>query len=292
MAESMWFEPPTALEYFASLVAEDASLPLLEAAASLAQDAYASFDPQAVPARVDALAATLRRRLPSDAAPMQRLRVLNRYFFGELGFQGNVNDYHDPRNSYLGDVLERRLGIPVTLAVIYVELATQAGLVAEGVSFPDHFLVCLRLPQGEAVIDPFSGRSLSQPELEERLQPWAMAQPGGLPGDGPALARWLRPATPRQIVARMLRNLSRIHETRGDHRALLAVRERLVTLLPDDRSQRRDRGLARGRLGQLALACDDLADYLADNANAPDASAVKAQLKAWRAAGHGPRCDS
>lgn len=291
MAESMWFEPPTALEYFASLVAEDASLPVLEAAASLAQDAYAVFDPQSVPAQVDALAATLRRRLPPDAAPVQRLRVLNRYFFGELGFQGNVNDFHDPRNSYLCDVLERRLGIPITLALIYVELATQAGLVAEGVSFPDHFLVCLRLPQGEAVIDPFSGRSLSQPELEERLQPWAIAQTGRAAA-GQALARWLRPATPRQIVARMLRNLARIHQTRGDDRALLAVRERMVALLPDDGVQRRDRGLARGRLGQLALACDDLADYLARHADAPDARAMAAQWRAWGGADDGPRCAS
>ena len=137
---------------------------------SLAQDAYPAADPQTVLSEVDALAATLGRRLPADAAPMQRLRLLNHYFFEELRFEGNVNDYDDPRNSYLCDVLARRRGIPVSLGVLYIELASQAGLAVEGVAAPGHFLVRLHLPQGEVVIDPFTGRSLSLPALEERMQ--------------------------------------------------------------------------------------------------------------------------
>jgi hypothetical protein len=109
---------------------------------------------------------------PADAPPLQRLRLLNRYFFQELGFAGNVNDYYDPRNSYLPDVLRTRRGIPITLALLYVELATQAGLQAAGVSFPGHFLVKLRMPRGEVVIDPFSGQSLSREDLDERLMPY------------------------------------------------------------------------------------------------------------------------
>ena len=277
----MQFKAPTALEYFASLVAHDAALALLEAAASLAQDAYPAADPQTVLSEVDALAATLGRRLPADAAPMQRLRLLNHYFFEELRFEGNVNDYDDPRNSYLCDVLARRRGIPVSLGVLYIELASQAGLAVEGVAAPGHFLVRLHLPQGEVVIDPFTGRSLSLPELEERMQFWRVA-PDGSTADDAALAQFLRPATPREVITRMLRNLVRIHEQRGDDLALLAVRDRLVTLLPDDWRERRDRGLVRGRVGQIERARADLEAYLAHAPQAQDAADVARQLLAWR----------
>ena len=108
MAEPLQFEVPTALEYFSALVADDATLSLLEAAAAIAQDDFPDLDTQAVLAEVDALADKLKRRIPADAVPVQRLRWLNRYFFQELGFAGNVNDYYDPRNSYLHSVLRTR----------------------------------------------------------------------------------------------------------------------------------------------------------------------------------------
>jgi regulator of sirC expression with transglutaminase-like and TPR domain len=110
-----------------ALVADDASLSLIEAAASIAQDEYPEVDTQTVLAEVDAMADKLKRRIPADAVPVQRLRWLNRYFFQELGFAGNVNNYYDPRNSYLHTVLSTRRGIPITLAVLYIELATQIG---------------------------------------------------------------------------------------------------------------------------------------------------------------------
>jgi regulator of sirC expression with transglutaminase-like and TPR domain len=128
------FTTPTTLEYFASLVAEDSTLSLTEAALAIAQDEYPDLDPQTVLAELDALAERLRRRIPADAVPVQKLRFLNRYFFQELGFAGNVNDYYDADNSYLNRVLQTRRGIPITLAVLYIELATQIGLVARGVS--------------------------------------------------------------------------------------------------------------------------------------------------------------
>src|SRR3990167_9543098 len=143
MAAPMHFEAPDALGYFASLVADDASLPMVETAIAIAQDDFPSLDTQSVLAELDTLAEKLRRRIPADAVPLQRLRWLNRFFFHELGFAGNVNDYYDPANSYLHRVLETRRGIPITLALIYIELATQVGLNARGVSFPGHFLVKL-----------------------------------------------------------------------------------------------------------------------------------------------------
>ena len=141
MPGSLRFDAPSALDYFATLVVDDGSLPLIEAAASIAQDDYPELDVQAVLADIDRLAAKLKRRIAHDAAPLQRLRLLNRYFFQELAFGGNVNDYYDTDNSYLHAVLASRRGIPITLATLYIELATQIGLPAQGVSFPGHFLI-------------------------------------------------------------------------------------------------------------------------------------------------------
>lgn len=126
MTGSLRFEVPTALDYFAMLVVDDASLSLVEAAVSIGQDAQPQLDVQAVLAEIDALATRLERRVAADAVPLQRLRLLNRFFFQDLGFAGNVNHYHDPRNSYLHEVLRTRRGIPITLAVLYIELAQQS----------------------------------------------------------------------------------------------------------------------------------------------------------------------
>lgn len=282
MTRKLHFEAPDALRYFACLVADDASLPLLEAAAAVAQASDPRADVQAVLAQVDALGATLRQRLPADAGALHRLRLLNRYFFGELGFAGNLNDYHDPRNSYLPDVLARRRGIPVTLALLYAELAGQCGLQPSGVSFPGHFLVKLKLPQGEVVLDPVNGQSLSTEQLEERLLPFRRRQ--GLLGDDEVpLGLYLQAATPREILARLLRNLKEIHRADGDWRALLAVQERLVLLLPDEAGERRDRGLAQAELGHLDRACEDVEAYLARQRGAPDAAALRRRLRRWRA---------
>src|SRR5215203_3958585 len=241
MTGSLRLHAPTALEYFASLVADDASLAVAEAALSIAQDDYPALDCQSVLAEIDGLAARLKSRIASDAAPMQRLRLLNRFFFQELGFAGNVNDYYDARNSYLHFVLQSRRGIPITLAVLYAEIASQIGLHASGVSFPGHFLVKLRMPQGEVVIDPFSGQSMSREALDALLVPYRRREGGDAPV---SLALFLQAASPRQIIARMLRNLKEIHRGNEDWRRLYAVMQRLVILLPNAWEERRDRGLA------------------------------------------------
>lgn len=272
---------PTALEYFAALVAEDQGFAQLEAAVAVAQDDDPGLDPQAVLAEIDTLAERLKRRLPADASPLMRLRQLNHYFFRELGFAGNVNDYHDRRNSYLSEVLKTRRGIPITLALLYVELAQQIGLKAQGVSFPGHFLVKLHLPMGEVVIDPFSGQSLSRSELDERLQPYLEQQ--GLVGEFEVpLALFLQGAPPRDVIARLLRNLKHIHLGSGDAPRLLAVLQRLVILLPQAWEERRDRALVQAELGELAAAVDDLAAYLAHRPGADDAPALRKRLAQWR----------
>ena len=272
-------QAPTAAAYFAALVADDAGFPLLEAAIAVGQDEDPALDVQGVLVQVDTLAARLVRRIPADAAPLQRLRLLNRYFFGELGFAGNVNHYQDPRNSYLHEVLRTRRGIPITLALLYVELATRAGLAAHGVSFPGHFLVKLRLPAGEVIVDPFSGRSLSREDLIERLAPWRQAFGGEVE---PPLAPLLRVATPRETLARVLRNLKAIHRASGDRERLAAVLRRLVAVLPRAWDEHRDLAWVLADLGRLDEAQAEGALYLQHRPGAADAAALRDHLQACR----------
>ncbi|MDP1647381.1 MAG: transglutaminase-like domain-containing protein [Rubrivivax sp.] len=281
MSGPLHFVAPTALEYFAALVADDASLPVLEAAVAVAQDDNPGLDVQGVLAQIDGLADRLCRRIPADAAPLQRLRLLNRYFFQELGFAGNVNDYYDPRNSYLPEVLQTRRGIPLTLALLYIELATQAGLHAQGVSFPGHFLVKLRLPRGEVIIDPFNGRSLSRAELDALLQP-LRTERGLVDDDEAPLGLFLQAASARDVVARLLRNLREIHRSADDLERLAAVLRRLVILLPQAGDERRELALVLAELGQHGLAADELAVYLQQRPSASDAEGLRRQLAAWR----------
>src|SRR3954466_11760541 len=177
---SLEFSAPTPLEYFRMLVQSDEQLPLLEAAASLAQEEYSDLDLQVVLGDNAQLLARLKRRIPSASATLQGLPTLNQFFFRDLSFGGNVNDYCDPDNSYLNVVLRTRRGIQISLAVLWIELAQGIGLHARGVFFPGHFMVKVNLPKGQVVIDPFTGQSLSREELSERLRaPQGGRGPGG-----------------------------------------------------------------------------------------------------------------
>ena len=288
MSGSVHFEAPSALEFFTALVADDRSLPLLEAAIAVAQDEMPRLDMQGVLADIDVLSDRLCRRLPADAAPLQRLRLLNLYFFQELGFAGNVNDYHDPRNSLLPAVLETRRGIPITLALLYIELAQRAGLQAVGVCFPGHFLVKLNMPNGEVVIDPFSGRSLTREDLDERLVPFRRQLQGtgarGADAADASLAAWLQPATAREILTRLLRNLSEVHRTADDLPRLAAVLRRLVIVWPLAGPERRELARVLARLGHHGEAARELAAYLQQRHDAADALHLREELAQWRRA--------
>ncbi|OUM03573.1 SirB1 family protein [Variovorax sp. JS1663] len=277
------FQAPTALEYFESLVRSDDHFPLLEAAASLAQDEYPELDVQQVLGDVDQLLARLKRRLPADAAPLQRLRALNQFFFHDLSFGGNVNDYYDPDNSYLNAVLRTRRGIPISLAVLWMELAQGLGLQARGVGFPGHFMLKVTLPKGQVVIDPFTGKSLSREELSERLEPYKRSS--GLVGDFDVpLGLYLQPASPREIIGRMLRNLKEIHRSQEDWQRAIAVQDRLVALLPEAWGEHRDRGLAHAEQGNTARAVRDLETYLAHAEDALDIDAITERVATLRRA--------
>jgi hypothetical protein len=163
---------PTPLEYFASLVRDDEGLPLLEAAVCIAQDEEPSLDVARVLDDVERMLRRVRLRLTADADDLTRLAVLTQVFYKELGFGLNANDYYAPENSYVHEVLRTRRGIPVSLAVIWLELAQGLGLRAQGVPFPGHFLVKITLEAGLVVMDPLSGQSLGLDSLAERLAPF------------------------------------------------------------------------------------------------------------------------
>ena len=275
------YSAPTALEYFASLVQSDDQFPLLEAAASLAQDEYPDMDVAQVLGDVDQLLARLKRRLPADAAPLARLRALNQFFFHDLSFGGNVNDYYDPDNSYLNAVLRTRRGIPISLAVLWIELAQGLGLQARGISFPGHFMLKVTLPKGQVVIDPFTGKSLSREELSERIEPYKRGN--GLVGEFDVpLGLYLQPATPREIITRMLRNLKEVHAAQEDWQRTIAVQDRLIALLPDAWGEYRDRGLAHAAQGHAALAVQDLETYIREADDALDLDVIAERVTALR----------
>ena len=283
MAGHLHFETPSALDYFSALVAEDAGFPVLEAAVAIAQDDDPALDVQGVLARVDELALRLKRRIPADATPLQRLRLLNRYFFQELGFAGNVNHYQDPRNSLLPVVLETRRGIPITLALLYCEIAGQAGLKADPLPFPGHVLVKVSLPHGDVVVDPFSGQSLSRDTLEERLLP-LRHQRAAPEEEALSLAPFLQPASGRDLIARMLRNLREIYRSQQDWARLERVQARTVLLLPQAWQEHRDHAFVLAELGARRGAAQALALYLHHRPDADDAPALRRRLAAWQAA--------
>lgn len=275
------FTPPTALGYFATLVQNEADIPLLEAAASLAQDEYPELDVAQVLADVDRLLERLQRRIPADAPPLHRLRLLNHFFYGELGFGPNLNDFSDPDNSYLHAVLQTRRGIPISLALLWLELAQGVGLKVGGIGFPGHFLVKVLLSEGQVVLDPLTGQSFAREELLERIEPLRTA--AGLVGEEAVpLGLFLQTATPWAILVRMLNNLQAVFQAPAQAPRLVPVLSRQMLLQPQAWGLWRDRGLAHARSGQVASAVADLEAYLAQAPKAPDRTAVQAELDRLR----------
>jgi regulator of sirC expression with transglutaminase-like and TPR domain len=274
---------PTPLDYFASLVQSDTEFPLLEAAASLAQDDYPDLDVQQVLGSVDQLLARLKRRFAADAPPLQKLRALNQFFYRDLNFAGNLNHYYDPENSYISAILQTRRAIPITLAVVWLELAQGVGLAARGIGFPGHFMVKVNLPNGQVVIDPVDGQSLSREELSERLEPFRRRS-GLIDEFEVPLGLYLQVAPPRDIIARMLHNLKEIHTSQEDWSRLISVQNRLIVLLPQTWSEYRDRGLAHAELGQLDLALADLDTYLVNAKTELDMAAIAGRVAELRRA--------
>lgn len=261
------------------LAQEEAAIDLARACLLVAEDAYPGLDVEGYLGEIEHLAGRLRARLEADLAPEERVVALNEYLFDDLGFAGNTEDYYDPRNSYLNEVLERRTGIPITLSVLYMEIGRRIGLALEGVSFPGHFLVRMPLRGGMLVLDPFSGgEPQSADDLRERLK--RVIPPGAAGALAPAelpLEPFLEPAGKRQILARLLRNLKGIYLERNRPERLLEVLNRMLVVSPDALGERRDRGLVYQQLECWGAALKDLVEYLRRAPDAADADEIRAR---------------
>lgn len=242
---------------------------VLEGALRIARVEYPRLDAVACRARLDEFAALA-------GGPLRGLRGverLNEVFFGTLGFRGDDADYYDPRNSYVNDVLERRRGIPISLALVWMEVARRGGLRVEGVGFPGHFLARALLPRREVLVDCFTGRILGRNECA------ALLTNPGAPAFGDAL---FAAAPPRAMLIRMLNNLRGIHVSRGEFGRVVRWIDLHLELDPGDPDLFRDRGLARFQLEQFGRAVDDFDRYLRLAPDAPDAAQVRVRREVAR----------
>jgi regulator of sirC expression with transglutaminase-like and TPR domain len=241
----------------------DAQLSLLEGALFIAKDAYPDLDCAEQRMQLDELALPLQKaELEGIRAPAQAV-ALAAYMSSDCGFRGNSEDYYAPENSFINRVLERRLGIPISLAVVYIELAARAGVSAAGVGFPGHFLVRIQDADDHIIVDPFSNRILERGELERLCRV-------ATHGRRELNDEMLEPAPTRNVIARMLLNLRSVYASRADRRRLLVVLDRLVDLLPLAVEHRRDRGLLCAELGAPRAALADIEAYLTALPHAAD----------------------
>ncbi len=263
-------------ERFRQLVAgADEHINLAEAALLIAAEEYPDIDVDAYLQRIDGLAATLRQRLRADISPADKIIVLNRYLFDELGLRANSADYCDPRNSYLNEVLDRRLGIPLTLAIIYLEIGRRIGLPLQGVAFPGHFLVKCALREGAVILDPFArGASLGFDDLKLRIR---NLDQGAEPSRS-VIAGMLVSAGNREILVRMLRNLKSIYTQKKLWIKALTVSDQIICVTPGLAEEYRDRGLCYLNLECFSAALFDLQAYLKMLPGARDADRVRTRV--------------
>lgn len=254
---------------------DDDALPLLGTALLIARDEYPQLQPGLYDTMVQGYVEALRSEVLAQDSEPARMAVINRYLFDEVGFGGNNESYSDPRNSYLNDVFDRKLGIPISLALVQMEIARRLDVPLDGISFPGHFLVRLPVDDGILVMDPFNkGRSLSADELRDRVSTHC----GGQSPDDTELLHILAPATNRAILLRMLRNLKALYADRSDWERVARSSDRLLKIAPGLSEEVRDRGLAYLKLGHVAGARDDLTRYLHAQPEATDAEAVRSLL--------------
>lgn len=243
------------------------------AALAMAASDYPHLDIEGYLSRIDELAAITAARLGAKADVYRSLAALNYVLFKEHGFCGNREHYFDPRNSFLNEVLDRKTGIPISLSVLYIEVAQKIGVALQGVGFPGHFLVKVRKDHEEIVIDPFNqGGILSRESLEAMLSRLY----GGKMAFDPIL---LQSIGKKQILRRMLNNLKLIYLRQNDWTKGLTVAERLVVLDPASGEDIRDRGLLYLQLECFKQAVEDLESYLRLVPHAADADAVREQVK-------------
>ena len=266
---------PSLLELSALVSRPDGRIDLARAALAIARWEYPRLDADAYLERLDGLARAVDgvRRSPDALGRLHRLRE---YLFVEQGFAGNRDDYYDPRNSFLNDVLDRRQGIPITLSLVLMEVGKRLGLAIEGIGLPGHFIAGARLDDSQILLDPFNGGALVTPEECEELVGSVVGRPVTL------LPEHYAPVSGRQLLTRMLANLKGAYWQRREWDRVVGAIDRLLVLDPKAASEWRDRGVAWSNLGEVRRGLGDWERYLTEFPDAEDHETVKGHLRRAR----------
>lgn len=269
-------EPDPSLVELAELVfRRDGRIDLARAALAIAHWEYPGLDVDVYLERLDGLARAVDgTRRSTDA--LGRLHRLREYLFVEQGFAGNRDDYYDPRNSFLNDVLDRRQGIPITLSLVLIEVGKRLGLAIEGIGLPGHFIAGARLDDAQILLDPFNGGALLTPEECEGLVGSVLGRPVTLTPEHYA------PVSGRQLLARMLANLKGAYWRRQEWDRVVGTIDRLLVLDPKAAAEWRDRGVAWSNLGEVRRGLGDWERYLTEFPDAEDHETVKGHLRRAR----------
>ncbi len=245
---------------------------LAQAALYIAQAEYPDLDVERYLEQLAQMSREVKNRLPQEQYPLRIIQTINQYLYEDLGFSGNTSDYYDPRNSFLNEVIDRRTGIPITLSLVYIEIAQQIGLPMVGVGMPGHFLLRPDLPDMDVYVDPFyRGEILFAQDCQERLKE--------IFGSTETLQpEFLKPISPHQFLARMLINLKHIYLRQNQVTKCLQVIEQILIVLPNAVAEIRDRGILYYQMGQWDESRQDLKIYLARNPQVEDVPLIRQLL--------------
>lgn len=290
-------DPFSPLGRFTEMLARpDEAIDLAEAALIIAAQEYPGLNEGYYLDRLDSMAADVGLLLAGEVEPHRIIEVLNSYLYGTLGFKGNEADYANPRNSYLNDVLEQRIGIPITLSLVYLEMGKRLALPLEGINLPGHFIIRYQEPapqtlgrlgmgrerldesekagSGEQILlDPFNGGAVLSEEDCARIVREMYGRPM------PLASVFTRPVTPRQFLTRLLTNLKTNYVSTEDFERALKFEEFMIAINPKDWSEIRDRGALRYRMGQRWKAISDFQTYLRKQPDAKDADTIRKHIR-------------
>jgi regulator of sirC expression with transglutaminase-like and TPR domain len=259
---------PFARQRFYHLLHQPEPFSLAEAALYIAQETYPDLQIEGYLNLLDEMATTIRSHLPQERYPLKVIRTINQHLFETLGFRGNEKEYYDPRNSFLNDVLERRTGIPITLSLVYLEVAHRLDFPMVGINFPGHFLIRPQQEEMEIYVDPFhQGEVLFPQDCQAKLE--ALYQQ-----KVELRETFFDVIEPRRFLVRLLTNLKHIYLNQGQLQECLAVSERLLLITPTAIAEIRDRGLLYYQLGRWTEARQDFQDYLEQSPQAPDQALI------------------
>lgn len=254
----------------------DDRIGLAEAALTIARSEYPDLDASRYVKQLNDMAARLKSRIENISTPEGRIAEMNRFLFEEEGFSGNRTDYYDPRNSFLNDVLDRKLGIPITLSIVYIDVGRRADLPLYGIGFPGHFLTGLLTDKGRIFIDPFDdGKVLTEDDCRRMWH----GRPSGSRTFKPS---FLNPAWPKQILVRLLRNLKAVYWHLSEEMKAIWMTEWILIFDPNAVPEIKERGFFYEAIGDVKGAVRDLQKYLELAPAAEDEELVTATIERLR----------